>query len=396
RDWKNIFQHDTTTPESDATSDSVAYVIYTSGSTGQPKGVEVSHRSVVNCLWSLRQQLEMAENETLLAITTLSFDIAAVELYLPLITGAKLLLTSRNEVLDGKALLDRLTECGGTVMQATPSGWKLLLDSGWRSSQNFKILSGGEILSRQLADQLLDGGGSLWNLYGPTETTIWSTICRVQNGEEPVSIGTPIANTQIYMLDSSLQPVPVGVHGELYIGGDGLARGYLNRPELTAEKFVANPFSSQPGARLYRTGDRARYLPDGNIEYLGRVDNQVKIRGYRIELDEIEATLNQHAAVKDSVVVARERESSEEKELVGYIVPNQDSVSSASDLRFLLRQKLPDYMIPSAFVFLNALPLTPNGKVDRSKLPPPNDSRPSLEQGFVEPRSEIEELVAEV
>ena len=319
-----------------------------------------------------------------------------MELFLPLITGAKLVLASRDEALDAKLLLDRLTECGATAMQATPSAWMLLLDTGWRSSPDFKILCGGEVLARELADQLLEGGASLWNLYGPTETTIWSTIAKIERDERPVPVGRPIANTKIYILDSHLQPMPVGVHGELYIGGDGLARGYLNRPELTNERFVRNPFSDQPDSLLYRTGDRARYRADGNIEFLGRGDNQVKIRGYRIELGEIETVLNQHPGVKETVVVARARDSSEEKELVGYIVPNQDSVASASDLRSLLRQKLPDYMIPSAFVFLNALPLTPNGKVDRSQLPPPDDSRPSLDQGFVEPRSEIEELVAQV
>src|SRR5262249_19559755 len=234
------------------------------------------------------------------------------------------------------------------------------------------------------------------NLYGPTETTIWSTITEVQPGEESVPIGRPIANTETYVLDAHLQPVPLGVHGELYIGGDGLAQGYLSRPQLTAERFVVHPFSDQAGSRLYRTGDLVRYRPDGNIEFLRRIDDQLKVRGYRIEPGEIEAALNQHPAVKDCVVVANARDSSEERELVGYIVLHQDYVALASDLRSLLRQKLPDYMIPSAFVFLNALPLTPNGKVDRSKLPQPDDSRPSLEQGFVEPRSEIEELVAQV
>jgi amino acid adenylation domain-containing protein len=396
RDRERIAQQSERNLDKGATAQDLAYVIYTSGSTGQPKGVQIEHRSVVNCLHSIRHYLELTENEVFLAVTTMSFDIAALEVYLPLMVGAKLVLASREEVLDGKLLVDRITASSVTAMQATPSAWRLLLDAGWRGSEGFKILCGGEVLSRELADELLEGGASLWNLYGPTETTIWSTIAKVEPSESPVSIGRPIANTQIYILDSHLQPVPAGVHGELYIGGDGLARGYLNRPELTAEKFVANPFSNQPGARLYRTGDRARYRADGNIEFLGRGDNQVKIRGYRIELGEIEAALNQHPTVKDSVVVARARDSTGEKELVGYIVANQDSVASTSDLRSLLREKLPDYMIPSAFVFLNALPLTPNRKVDRSKLLPPDDSRPSLDQGFVEPRSEIEELVAQV
>ena len=396
RDWKEFVRQSDKNPRRRAHPDSLAYVIYTSGSTGQPKGVQIEHQSLVNCLYSIRRQVGLAEQDVLLAVTTISFDIAALELYLPLITGARVVVASRDDVQDGKRLLGRLTECGTTAMQATPSSWTLLLDAGWRGSESFKILCGGEALSRKLADQLLEGGAALWNLYGPTETTIWSTMTRVEADANPVPVGRPIANTQTYILDSHLQPVLVGVHGELYIGGDGLTPGYLNHPELTAERFVRNPFSDQPGSRLYRTGDLARFRNDGDIEFLGRVDNQLKVRGYRVELGEIEAILNQHVAVKECVVVARERESSEEKELVGYIVPNQDSVASVSNLRSLLRQKLPDYMIPSVFVFLNALPLTPNGKVDRSKLPPPGYSRPSLDQGFVEPRSEIEELVAQV
>jgi amino acid adenylation domain-containing protein len=396
RDWPLIAQQSEENVNSGATAQNLAYVIYTSGSTGKPKGVEVSQRSVVNCLCAIGENVGLAAKDVFLALTTISFDIAALEHFLPLVTGAQLVLASREEVLDGNRLLDRITVCGGTAMQATPAAWKLLLDSGWRGSAGFKIFCGGEILLRKLANELLEHGASLWNLYGPTETTIWSTFAKIELGESPVPIGRPIANTYIYILDSHLHPVPVGVPGELYIGGDGLARRYLNRPELTNERFISNPFSSEPGTRLYRTGDRARYLADGNIEFLGRIDNQVKIRGYRIEMGEIEATLHQHATVKECAVVTRERESPPERELVAYIVPNEDSVASAKDLQFFLSQKLPAYMIPSAWVFLNALPLTPNGKVDRSKLPPPGDSRPSLDQGFVEPRSEIEELVAQV
>jgi amino acid adenylation domain-containing protein len=394
RDWEEIAQQSDKNLLTEVNSNKLAYVIYTSGSTGKPKGAQVSHRSVLNCLHSVRQHIELTQNAVFLAITTISFDIAALELFLPLIIGAKLVLASRDEVPDGRLLLGRLTECGATAMQATPSAWKLLLDSGWRSSRNFKILCGGETLSRQLADQLLEGGALLWNLYGPTETTIWSTIAKVEPGESPISIGRPIANTQIYILDSHLEPVPVGVHGELYIGGDGLARGYLNRPELTAELFVRNPFSDLPDSRLYRTGDRARYLTDGNIEFLGRVDNQVKIRGHRIELGEIEAALNQYPGVKDSVVVARERDSSSERELVGYLVPSEPATSS--DLRNFLREKLPDYMVPSIFVPLEALPLTPNGKIDLYALPTPDGTRQKIDQGYVAPRTEIEELIAQV
>src|SRR5262249_29089743 len=396
RDWETINRENGNNVNSGGRANNVAYVIYTSGSTGTPKGVQIKHRSVINCLNSVCQQIDLTEKDILLAVTTISFDISALETYLPLTIGAKLVLASRDEALDGSQLIGRLTECGATAMQATPSTWKLLLDAGFRSSRNFKILCGGEVLSRPAADQLLEGGASLWNLYGPTETTIWSTITEVQPGKESVPIGRPIANTAIYILDAHLQLVPIGVHGELYIGGDGLAQGYLNRPELTAERFVVHPFSDQAGSRLYRTGDLVRYRPDGNIEFLGRVDEQVKLRGYRIEPGEIENVLNQHPLIKETVVVARARDSSEEKELVGHIVSTQESSVSVDELRRFLAAKLPDYMIPSAFVFLNALPLLPNGKIDRNALPPPDGERPPLHQGLVEPRSEIEELVAQV
>ena len=396
RDWKEIAKESAESPAGNATAENLAYVIYTSGSTGIPKGVQIAHRSLVNCVWCMRQQLGLTHEDRWLALTTISFDIAGLELYLPLITGAKLVLASRDDALDGKLLSDRLTECGATTMQATPSAWQLLLDAGWRGSDGFKILCGGEALSRRLADQLLGGGASLWNLYGPTETTVWSTIFNVERGAGSVPIGRPIANTQIYILDSHLQPVPVGMHGELYIGGDGLARGYLKGPESTTEKFLSNPFNHEPGSRLYRTGDLARYLPDGNIEFLGRVDNQVKIRGYRIELGEIEAALNQHPAVLDNVVVARERGSWREKSLVGYVVLRQQSATSVTELRSFLKEKLPEYTIPAEFLMLDALPQTPNGKIDRNALPLPDGARPLLTQGFIAPRTEIEELVAQV
>ena len=411
RDWDEISQQSDKNLLSQVYSIDLAYVIYTSGSTGQPKGVQISHRSILNCLCAIGDDVALTATDVFLALTTISFDIASLELFLPLITGAKLVLASRDEASDAKLLLDRLTECGATAMQATPSAWKLLLDVGWRGSQNFKILCGGEVLSRSLADQLMEGDASLWNLYGPTETTIWSTIAKVEPSESPVPIGRPIANTQIYILDSHLQPAPVGVHGELYIGGDGLARGYLNRPELTAEKFVVNPFSSEPGARLYRTGDLARYLPDGSIEFLGRVDNQIKIRGHRIELGEIETVLNQHPSVKESVVIASsfppprrgrikvgvtpltssvreetplslpspvegEGVSESDRNLIAYLVSNTER-PLATEVRSFLKEKLPDYMIPSSFVFLDVLPLTPNGKIDRNALPPPDGERPA-------------------
>lgn len=305
----------------EATSENLAYVIYTSGSTGRPKGVQIIHRAVVNFLLSIRREPGLSAEDTLLAVTTLSFDIAALELFLPLIVGARVIVASRDLVADGAALIETLQRTGTTVMQATPVTWRLLLAAGWRGKPDLKILCGGEALPLDLAQQMLPKAASLWNLYGPTETTIWSTLCQIEPGEEAISIGRPIANTQIYLLDAYLHLVPIGVPGELYIGGDGLARGYLNRPELTAERFIPHPFSTVPGARLYKTGDLARYRPDGTIEHLGRLDFQVKLRGFRIELGEIEAVLAQHPAVRQAVVIARE-DVPGDKRLVAYVLQN--------------------------------------------------------------------------
>ena len=379
---------------------------HTSGSTGQPKGVQIEHRSLINCLCSVGQQVGLTENDVLLAVTTISFDIAALELFLPLIIGGTVVLASRDETLHGRQMPLRLKKSRATVMQATPSGWKILLDGGWRGKKNFKILCGGEVLSPELADKLLEGGALLWNLYGPTETTIWSTVTRVERAEGPVLLGRPINNTQIHILDSHLQPVPVGVHGELYIGGDGIARGYLNHPELTAERFILNPFSDESGSRLYRTGDLARFRLSGNIEFLGRIDSQVKIRGYRVELGEIEAALNQNPGIKESLLVALEdpkdeagktesRNSRSKTQLVAYVVSNKGQLN-VSMLRDFLKQKLPEYMVPSAFLMLEALPRTANGKVDRQKLPMLDGVRPELIEEFVLPRTEVEELIAQV
>jgi thioesterase domain-containing protein/acyl carrier protein len=343
----------------------------------------------------MQQQPGLAAQDILLSVTTLSFDIAALELFLPLMVGARLVIVSREAAGDGTQLLQRLTSSSATVMQATPTTWQLLLEAGWRGSPYLKILCGGEALPRDLARQLLERSASLWNLYGPTETTIWSTVYKVGPGERSVPIGRPIANTQVYLLDSYLQPVPIGVPGELYIGGVGLARGYLHRPELTAEKFILDPFSNEPGTRLYKTGDLARSLPDGNIEFLGRIDYQVKIRGFRIELGEIETVLSQHPAVRETVVLAYESRPGE-KRLVAYVVSHQEQISTSSELRSFLKEKLPDYLVPSTFVTLDALPLTPNGKVDRRALPAPDMARPTMEEGFILPRDRLELQLAKI
>ena len=332
-DEEAITQHSQDNPKSGVMAENLAYIIYTSGSTGKPKGVQIAHLAVVNFLNSMRQEPGLTEQDVLLAVTTISFDIAGLELYLPIIVGARIVLVSREVASDAAQLLKTLARSGATVMQATPATWRLLLAAGWCGNKQLKILCGGEALTRELANQLLKRSNALWNMYGPTETTIWSFVYKVEPGNGSVSIGRPIANTQIYLRDPYLRRksdpiklVPIGVPGELLISGVGLARGYLHQPELTNEKFILSPLSNESGARLYKTGDLARYLPDGNIEYIGRIDHQVKIRGFRIELGDIEAALSQHPTVRETVVVARE-DKSDDKRLVAYVVPKPQTPS---------------------------------------------------------------------
>jgi amino acid adenylation domain-containing protein len=367
-----------------ARGENLAYVIYTSGSTGRPKGVQISHSAVVNFLRAMRKQPGMTAEDVLAAVTTLSFDIAGLELFLPLTSGARVVLVSAAVAADGGRLLDVLERYGVTVMQATPITWRMLLEAGWQGGK-LKVLCGGEAFPRDLAERLLERASQVWNMYGPTETTIWSTTYRVERGNRAVLIGRPIDNTRVYIVDSEFNPVPVGVSGELCIGGAGVARGYRNRPELVAEKFVPDAFSGEQGARLYRTGDVARFLADGTIECLGRTDHQVKLRGFRIELGEIDAVLTQHPAIQQAVVV--DHEISGDKRLIGYAV---GAGTTSSELKEFLRGKLPEYMIPVGFVFMEKLPLTPNGKVDRKSLPQPDGIRAERENGFVAPRDAIE------
>ena len=307
-------------PPSHLSPANLAYTIYTSGSSGQPKGVQITHRALVNFLCAMQARPGLSARDRLLSVTTLSFDIAALELYLPLVCGARLILVSRETGADGRQLAKSLAQTAPTVMQATPATWRLRLEAGWEGSPQLRVLSGGEALSGELAHRLLASCGQLWNMYGPTETTIWSALKAVERVKGGVvEIGRPIANTQLYILDERMQVVPVGVAGELYIGGDGLAQGYLNRAELTAERFVPDPYGASEGGRLYRTGDVARYGSEGEVEYLGRADQQVKVRGHRIELGEIEAVLARHPLVEEAAVVARE-EGEGEKRLVAYVV----------------------------------------------------------------------------
>ncbi len=378
--------------------ENLAYVIYTSGSTGRPKGVEVRHRGVVNFLATMARRPGLAAADILLAVTTISFDIAGLELYLPLAAGARVVLASRDTAADGALLAAAIGRHGITAMQATPATWRLLLAAGWPGSPGLKVLCGGEALPRELAVQLLDRVGELWNVYGPTETTIWSTVDRVLPGElqeGAAPIGRPIANTSTLILDRGLRPVPAGPAGELYIGGAGVARGYHGRPELTAERFIPDPWGSEPGARLYRTGDVARYLPSGRIAYLGRADHQVKVRGFRIEPGEIEAALARHPAVRQAVVLARE-DTPGDPRLVAYFVLAEGQAASVGNLRAALREELPDYMIPSLFVPLAALPLTPNGKVDRKALPATNGPRLETGREHVPPEGPVQERLAAI
>ena len=372
-DWPLITQESQETPIASVTPENMAYVIYTSGSTGNPKGVQVLHRGAVNFLNSMREQPGISATDILLSVTTLSFDIAVLELFLPLTVGAQVVILSREDAMDGRKLLRTIARSGITILQATPATWRLLLESGWEGQSPMKILSGGEAMPKELAAQLLTKGTELWNLYGPTETTVWSTIYQVKDAQQRILIGKPIGNTDIYILDSLLQPVPMGVAGELHIGGSGLARGYLQRDDLTTERFIPNPFRETE--RIYKTGDLARYLPDGNIECLGRLDFQVKIRGFRIELGEIESVLVKNPNVQQAVVIVRE-DFPGDKRLVAYILALNNQNPTIQELRSLLKEYVPEYMVPSIFVFLEALPLTPNGKVDRKALPIPKQSRP--------------------
>ncbi|MGZ5050852.1 MAG: non-ribosomal peptide synthetase [Methylobacter sp.] len=373
----------------------LAYVIYTSGSTGKPKGVMIEHRNLVNFLNSMAKEPGIDSSDVLLAVTTISFDIAGLELFLPLSRGAKIIIASRMQAADPDFLQQTINRYGVTMLQATPATWRLLLSTGWKGSNRLKAICGGEAMTLELSSQLSARVGQLWNLYGPTETTIWSTGQLIDDKRTKLhlyeSIGRPIDNTRIYILDAHLQLVPQGVVGEMYIGGAGVARGYLNRPELTAERFVADPYAAGTGARMYRTGDLARWLPDGSIEYIGRNDFQVKIRGFRIELGDIEAKLAEHPQVREVAVLAREY--GDDKRLVAYLVLKSGAQPGIAELREFLQQKMPAFMVPSAFVFLDALPATPNGKLDRKALPEP--SYEAADSGIA-PRNEIERQLAEI
>jgi amino acid adenylation domain-containing protein len=381
-------------PASGVRVENLAYVMFTSGSTGTPKGVAIEHRSASNLLLSMCQFLPEKSLQKFLGVASPTFDISVAELFSPLIIGGATLLPSRRDSKDPQLLAAIIDQLRPSVIQATPATWSALIENGWNADTEKALISTGEALPKALGRQLLKLG-RLFDLYGPTETTIWSCQHHLQAAEQIGSIGTPISNTQVYVLDEHRQPLPIGVPGELYIGGAGLARGYLNRSELTAEKFVANPFSENAESRLYRTSDLCRWRADGNLEFLGRMDNQVKLRGFRIELGEIESVLNEHPNVSQSIVILREDRPGD-KRLVAYCVPAKEGPLNRSDLTKHLHAKLPEYMVPSAFVFLDVIPLTSSGKVNRRGLPAPDYSRLDLETHYVAPGTPIEEQLASI
>ena len=375
--------------------DDIAYIIYTSGSTGRPKGVRITHRALANFLAAMRREPGFSESDILAAVTTVSFDIAALELYLPLVVGARIELVPHEAASDGSALSQLLDRCGATVLQATPATFRLLVEADWHPRPDFRALCGGETLPRDLADSLLSRVHELWNLYGPTETTIWSTVGRVEPGADIISIGRPIVNTSVYILGSTGAPMGVGIPGEICIAGAGVAVGYHGRPELTAERFVADPFAPHPGARMYRTGDLGRWTTDGRLIHMGRMDRQVKLRGFRIELQEIEAALLTHPAVMRAVVVAYDL-TTDHPRLVAYVVYEIGKDLTVSEVRRHLRRILPDYMVPSVFVAIDKLPLTPNGKVDVKALVDPLKSGGYADDSHVPPAPGLEQTIADI
>ena len=394
RDAAELAQQSTGNPKTSVTPANLSYVIYTSGSTGRPKGVQLEHRNVANFIGYVQRMFQVGQNDAYLGVASMSFDASVLDFYLPLSVGAKFVILDADTTRDPSALAETMARTGVTVMHATPSTWRSLVDAEWKGSSTFKLLSGGEALSWDLAKELLPRCAALWNLYGPTETAVYSAVHKVTASDGTVLVGRPIDNTQIYILDSLQQTTPIGVPGEICIGGAGVARGYLNRPELTAERFVADPFRGDT-ARLYRTGDLGRFRPDGVIQCLGRLDHQVKLRGFRIELGEIESVLMQFSGIRQAVADVKTSHSGD-KRLVAYLVMESGAEPSLGDLRAFLKTKLPEYMVPATFMVLEKLPVSPNGKLNRSALPLPDDARPELAREFVPPSTPVEQAVAEI
>jgi amino acid adenylation domain-containing protein len=400
-DWAAIAQERTENPDSGVTAEHLAYVIYTSGSTGQPKGVMNTHRGICNRLLWMQDTYALTSDDRVLQKTPFSFDVSVWEFFWPLLVGARLVVAQPGGHRDNAYLIELIVSQAITTIHFVPSMLQVFLAAkDVETCQSLRrVICSGEALPYDLQMRFFARlKAELHNLYGPTEAAIDVTYwaCQQSGEHTVVPIGRPVANTQIYILNDYLQPVPIRVPGELHIGGVQVARGYLNRPELTEERFIRDPFCADVHARLYKTGDLARYLPDGNIEFLGRIDQQVKIRGFRVELGEIETVLAQHADVRESVVILREDPPGEHR-LVAYVVPRQPyHVLVARELQRFLREQLPNYMVPAEFVSLEAMPLTPNGKVDRQALPVPEGQRTPLHQAYLMPQSEAERLIADV
>jgi len=378
----------------DATPEDPAYLIYTSGSTGKPKGVVVPHRAAVNFLNSMAREPGLCESDVLVAVTTLSFDISVLELYLPLTVGAKVVIATRDESLDGDTLKDLLEKQNCSVMQATPVTWRLLLDAGWTGGSEFKALVGGEALPRDLAETLVANNVELWNMYGPTETTVWSTCARITDTAADITIGKPIDNTSVYILDAQRNLCPVGIPGELYIGGDGVTHGYWQRPELTADRFIEHPYIGHAGQKIYGTGDKARWRADGTLEHLGRLDDQVKVRGYRVELGEIESRIAEHPDISEAAARLW-TVGPDDVRIVACYVPEKSKRVNAASLRKILRARLPEYMLPQYFLPVDEIPLTPNAKVDRRRLPTPATAESTLGQQEP-PENPVEKAIADI
>jgi amino acid adenylation domain-containing protein len=372
----------------------LAYMIYTSGSTGRPKGVPISQANLTNFLLSMQRTPGITDHDVLLAVTTISFDIAGLELFLPLMSGARIVLASREDAVDASKLSSLIQDHGVTVLQATPTTWRMLLEIEHSIASLNKGFCGGEGVPQELAQSMIARGIEVWNLYGPTETTIWSCAKRIEAHAITApneDIGRPIDNTQIYIVDQDMNLMPRGAPGELVIGGAGISPGYWNRPDLTAEKFIPNPFGPDTNAQLYRTGDLAYQRADGSLVCLGRIDHQIKIRGFRVEPGEIEALIGQHAAVKQALVSIWSPRPDDTR-LVAYVVTHRDE-STTDMLKEWLRTQLPAYMVPTEWVVLESFPLTPNGKLDRQALPEPGRE---FHDAYVEPSTHTEALLAEL
>jgi amino acid adenylation domain-containing protein len=399
--WIKRYNYSPDDPGVKYNPDTLAYILYTSGSTGKPKGVAIEQHSLVNLLLSVQRSPGMNADDIILGITTISFDIAELEMFLPLVSGAQLIIVDSEVARDGRALLDIIQTERVSIMQATPFTWRMIMQSGWNKRLPLKAFCGGEAMGKDLAERLLERCDELWNMYGPTETTIYSTIKKVTLKDKVITIGKPISKTEVYILDEEKQVVPDGEEGEIYIGGEGVARGYINRPELNDERFIDDTFSGRPGKKIYKTGDWGKLLPNGEIQYLGRIDHQIKIRGYRIETEEIEYLLKQRRSIREALIVLHEDELGN-KQLIAYVVPKaritryQQEVS-VKRWKEYLKRKLPAYMVPNAFVLLPKMPLTANGKVDRKKLPLPTiKRRRKLLSKTKQPKTDTEKLLCEI